>query len=122
MDQACRMTGAVTGAVLDGGMARGQLDLMSDRWRRQAGPQLDLRPDGGFVRRPSGIPWSIRIGTVAALVALAAVGMAGAVLAFWLLMMLLPVIVVAGVVAWGAFRFQLWRARRGAAGVPTRWR
>jgi len=93
---------------------------MNDRQRWQDGPQLDLRPDGSFTRRPTGLPWSARIGIAATLVALVAAGIAGAALAIWLILILLPVIVIAGVIAWGAFRFQLWRGRRGAQRMPTR--
>jgi hypothetical protein len=36
--------------------------------------------------------------------------------------MLVPVVILAALVAWGAFRYQLWRARHAAAGHKTIWR
>lgn len=85
------------------------------RTRPGDGPQLDLRSDGSFAVPPRpGLPWPARIGIAAALVALVGAGIAGAALALWLVLMLLPVIVLAALIAWGAFRFQLWRGRRGA--------
>ena len=77
------------------------------------GPQLDLRPDGSFAPPPRrGLPWTMRVGIAAGLVALVAAGIAGAALALWLVLMLLPVIAVAMLIAWAAFRIQLWRAGR----------
>ncbi len=67
------------------------------------------------------MPWSVRIGLAAVLVAVVAAAIVGAALVFWLVLILLPVIVVACLVAWGAFRFQLWRARRDGQRMPIRW-
>jgi hypothetical protein len=89
------------------------------RAREGLGPQIDMRPDGSFALPPRrglqrGLPWPVRIGIIAGLVALVGAGIAGAAIALWLVMMLIPVIVIAGIVAWGAFRIQLWRARRAS--------
>ena len=89
---------------------------MEDHRRAGFGPQLDMTPDGQFVPRRAGVPWTVRIGIGAALVALVAIGVAGAALAFWIVAALLPVVVIAGAIAWIAFRIQLWRARRSVGG------
>ena len=83
---------------------------MSDR----IPPELDLLPDGSYrPRRPPmasrNFAWAIVIAAVAAALAVAAV-------ALWFALILIPVVVVAGLIAWLAFRYQLWRAGQG------RWR
>ena len=76
-------------------------------------PVLDMTLEGGF-RAPRPRPrWMLRIGVVAALVALAGLGLIGAALAVWLVATLIPVVLVAGLIAWVALRVQLWRTRRG---------
>lgn len=77
---------------------------MSDRLP----PEIDLLPDGSFrPRRPPiaarVFAWAIVIAAVAAAIALAA-------LALWVALILIPIVLVAGLVAWLAFRYQLWRA------------
>jgi hypothetical protein len=93
------------------------------RTREGLGPQIDMRPDGSFAVPPGpgargglrrGLPWPVRIGIIAGLVALVAAGIAGAAIALWLVLMLIPVIAVAAIIAWASFRIQLWRARRGS--------
>lgn len=99
--------------VLDAPSGAGHLPCMVYRTRPGDGPQLELRSDGSFAVPPRrGLPWPARIGIAAAVVALAAAGIAGAALALWLVLMLVPVIALSTLIAWGAFRIQLWRARR----------
>ena len=78
---------------------------MSDR----SPPELDLLPDGSY--RPRRQPVAARIfalgdrhrgGRRCAL--------AVAALALWFALILIPVMLVAGLIAWLAFRYQLWRA------------
>jgi hypothetical protein len=83
---------------------------MSDRYP----PQLDMLPDGSF-QQPPRPPILTRIFLWAVVVAVIAGGLAAAAFALWLALFLVPVALLAGVVAWLAFRFQLWRAG-GAAG------
>ncbi|HWA80543.1 MAG TPA: hypothetical protein VG848_09580 [Acetobacteraceae bacterium] len=78
--------------------------------RRQP-PLLDLTPDGEF-RQPVRPPWATRVATWALVVALIAGGLAAAAVAFWLALTLIPVALIAGLVAYLAFRFQLWRGGR----------
>jgi fatty acid desaturase len=77
---------------------------MSDR----VPPELDLLPDGSF--RPRRPPVATRIFAWAIVIAVVAAGLAVAAFALWLALILIPVVLVAGLVAWLAFRFQLWRA------------
>lgn len=71
-------------------------------------PLLDLTPEGQF-RQPARPPWAMRLARWAILVALIAGGLAVAMLAFWLLLILIPVAIAAGLIAYGALRFHNWR-------------
>ena len=71
-------------------------------------PQLDLLPDGRY--RPSRPPLSARIFGWAVIVAAVAGALALAAFALWFALVLIPVVVVAGLIAWIAFRYRLWRA------------
>ena len=64
---------------------------------------IDMTPDGQFRRKP-GLPIIERIFVAAVIVAAVAGGIALSVLAFWLAMFLLPVALVAGIIAWGMLR------------------
>jgi hypothetical protein len=64
---------------------------------------IDMTPDGQFRRRP-GLPIMQRIFLAAVIVAAIAGGLALSALAFWLAMFLLPVALVAGIIAWGILR------------------
>lgn len=74
-------------------------------------PLLDLTPEGEF-RRPPVSPWPMRLARWAILIAIVAGGLALAMLAFWLLLIMIPVAIAAGLVAYGALRFQHWRNSR----------
>jgi hypothetical protein len=77
---------------------------MSDR----VPPDLDLLPDGSF--RPRQPPLAIRVLRWALVVALLAGGLALAAFALWFALVLIPIAVAAGLIAWLAFRYQLWRS------------
>lgn len=79
---------------------------MSDRLP----PELDLLPDGSFRSRQ--VPLAVRIFRWALIVALIAGTLALAALALWFALLLIPVVIGAGLIAWLAFRYQLWRAGR----------
>jgi len=83
---------------------------MSDR----IPPELDLLPDGSY--RPRLPPMASRIFAWAIVIAAVAAALAVAAVALWFALILIPVVVVAGLIAWLAFRYQLWRAGQG------RWR
>jgi hypothetical protein len=74
---------------------------------------IDMTPAGDVLPRQVQLGWPARIGLVAALVALAALGVSAAAIFLWLASILLPVAIVAGAVAYGAFKLQLWRIRAG---------
>ena len=77
-----------------------------------------MRLDGSFQGPPPqvGVPTSLKLMVGATLIALGAGAVAFAALALWVLSMVLPVILVAGVVAWGALRFRRWQATRNGSG------
>lgn len=77
-------------------------------------PELDLLPDGSY--RPRRPPVSSRIFAWAIVVAVVAAALVAAALALWFALILIPVMVVAGLIAWLAFRYQVWRAGQ------SRWR
>jgi hypothetical protein len=90
---------------------------MSDR----APPDLDMLPDGSF-RSPPRPPILTRVFIWAAVIAVIAGGLAAAAFALWLALFLVPVALLAGVIAWLAFRFQLWRARGSVSSQRDVWR
>jgi 4-hydroxybenzoate polyprenyltransferase len=87
---------------------------MSDRMP----PELDLLPDGSF--RPRRAPVASRIFAWAIVIAAAAAALAVAAFALWFALILIPVVLVAALIAWLAFRYQMWRA--GTQGQRDSWR
>lgn len=75
-------------------------------------PTLDMTPDGRF-RTPQKPPLALRVAAAALIVAVIAGGLAVAAFAFWLVFMLVPVVLVAGLIGYAALRFQM---RRGSLG------
>jgi hypothetical protein len=82
------------------------------RYRSDDHRTLDMTPDGQFRRQPGraglpgqrGLPFMQRVFLGAVIVAAVAGGFALSALAFWLAMFLLPVALVAGLVAWGMLK------------------
>ena len=72
---------------------------------------LDMTPDGEFRRQP-GLSLGARIVLAAAVVAVIAGGLAISAFVLGLALALVPVALVAVLVAYLAFRFEVWRARR----------
>jgi hypothetical protein len=81
--------------------------------RPAGGPVLDMTPDGQFRASRPVVPLGFRIGAVAFVIAILAGALALAALALWFALLLVPVAIAAAGFAWVAFRFQLWRGRRG---------
>lgn len=81
-------------------------------------PELDLLPDGSF--RPRRAPVASRILAWAIVIAAVAAALAVAALALWFALILIPIVLVAGLIAWLAFRYQMWRA--GAPAQRSSWR
>ena len=73
-------------------------------------PQIEMRLDGDLLPPPP--TWPMRLAGTAIIVAVLTGVIAVAALAFWVALALIPVALVAGVVAWAAIRFQLWRNGR----------
>lgn len=80
-----------------------------------------MLPDGRF-RTASGPPLSMRILAGAVLLALIAGGLAIAALLISVFAVLVPVALLAAVVAWATLRWRQWRAglRRGGRGALSR--
>lgn len=76
---------------------------------------IDMTPEGEFVRPPR-VPLTTRLLGIAVLVAVVAGGIALASLALWIALTLIPVALVAGLVAYAVLRWQSWRARRNSVG------
>lgn len=78
-----------------------------------------MTPDGLFRDPPrrAGVPIVTRIAAWALLVAIGAGAISIAALALWFALALIPVALGAALVAWVAFRIQLWRVRRRSGGL-----
>ena len=97
-----------------------------DRMAPRTPPVIDMTPDGRF-REPlrqgpmrGGIPASFKLLVGAAVVAVLAGTAAVAALALWLVSMLLPLMVVAGGVAYAAFKYRQWRGGVGTGRYSLR--
>ena len=75
--------------------------------------QLDMTPDGQY-RTPRRAPITTQILAGAVLVAVIAGGLAFAAFALWIALLLVPVVILAVLVAVLTLRFKLWQARRAA--------
>ena len=87
---------------------------MEDRSRRVI---LDMTPDGDFRTSPRSngkirSNWPLKLGVGAAVISAGAVAIVAAALFLWLASILIPVAIVAGLVAYIAFRIQVFRAAR----------
>jgi hypothetical protein len=71
---------------------------------------LDMTPEGRFTG-PGRPAWPVRIGAVAALIAATIVAVVIGALVLWIALWLLAIGAIAGLIAWAAFRFHLWRLR-----------
>ncbi len=80
------------------------------RMRDRRPPEIELSPDGSY--RPRRPPIAARIFAWAVVIAVVAGAFAVAAFALWLALILIPVVVAAALIAWLAFRYQLWRARQ----------
>jgi hypothetical protein len=88
------------------------------RWpprRNSGGKVLDMTLQGDFVAPPAS-PVAGRVLAVAVLVAVLAGALALAALLLYLALVLIPVMIGAGLIAYAAFRWQVWRARRASLG------
>ena len=80
-------------------------------------PTLDMRLDGSFRTPPrAGLPLSFKLMMGGVLLALTAGAVAFAALAIWVMSMVLPVLLVAGLFTCGMVRFRRWQAIRAMSG------
>jgi hypothetical protein len=82
------------------------MKIIIDRVRTDR--DIHMTADGDFVDLPRA-PLSARIFRAAVLIAVIAAGLAIAALALWFALILIPVALLAGAVAWAAWRWRLWR-------------
>jgi fatty acid desaturase len=87
---------------------------MSDR----EPPELELLPDGSY--RPRRPPVAARIFAWAVVIAVVAAALAVAAFALWFALILIPVVALAGLIAWLAFRYQVWSAGMSHRRDPSR--
>ncbi len=73
-------------------------------------PEIDMLPDGS-IRPPVRPPIMTRVFLWAVIIATLAGALSLAAFALWIALIILPVALGAAVIAYVAFRFQLWRAR-----------
>ena len=89
--------------------------------------QIDMNPDGTFRAPPrasarGGTPASTKILRLALLVAAVAAAGAFAFLALWAAMIMIPIAVGAGLIAYGMIRFRIWKSRGSFRGPVTPYR
>ena len=80
---------------------------------RERVPQtIDMTKGGEFVAPRPTVTWPLRLGIGAAVIAVIAGAVTLAALVLWVASIMLPIALVAGAIAYGAFRLQRWQARR----------
>lgn len=84
-------------------------------------PELEMTLNGEFVSPPQ-LPLGNRLLLWAIIVAVIAGALCVAAFALWLALIILPVAVGAGVVAWGMYRYRIWRMQRSFSGQRDVWR
>jgi hypothetical protein len=94
------------------------MNWTESRWPpKSRRPMIDMTVKGEFVDRPAA-PLATRVLGIAILVAILAGAFAAAAVAFYVAIALIPVALVAGAIAYLAFRYQMWRARRASLRGP----
>lgn len=81
-------------------------------------PEIEMRPDGSFVDPPR-VPLSAKIFRIALVVAILAAALAGAILLIGVALFMIPVAIGSAAVAWGAFRYRMWKRGRSGSGSRT---
>jgi hypothetical protein len=84
-------------------------------------PELDMTIEGEFVSPPTP-PIASRILMWAVVIAIVAGALSLAAFALWLALLILPVALGAGIIAWAMFRYRMWRMQRAMAGQRGVWR
>ncbi len=84
-------------------------------------PTIDMLPDGTFRAppRPPRLPFSTKLALGGILVAILGASLAVAFLAIWVVSLILPVVIIAGGVAYLAMKYRRWQLLRGQRdGLP----
>lgn len=84
-------------------------------------PELDMTIDGEFIEPPPA-PIANKVLLWAIVVAVMAGALSIAALALWLALMILPIAAGAGLVAYGMYRYRLWREQGTLSGQRNLWR
>jgi hypothetical protein len=90
-------------------------------------PILEMTIQGDFVDSPRGpprtrrVPLGTRVLIWASVFAAISIACAVAVFALWLLAVLIPIALVAAVIAYGVLRYQMWRNGGSLPGATIRW-
>jgi hypothetical protein len=84
-------------------------------------PELDMTIEGEFVSPPTP-PIASRILMWVVVIAIVAGALSLAAFALWLALLILPVALGAGIIAWAMFRYRMWRMQRAMAGQRGVWR
>ena len=82
-------------------------------------PIIDMRPDGTFREAPratGGLLLSTKVALGALVVAVAGAGLLAAAVIAWVVSLILPAVVVAGGIAYLAWKLRGWQLRRGPLG------
>lgn len=95
------------------------MKIIFPRDPRLGGPTLDMTPDGQF-RAPPPTPWATKLLRYAIVVAVLAGAFAVAALVLWAALIMIPIAIGAALVAYGAFRWKMWKARRHGYDVARR--
>jgi hypothetical protein len=82
---------------------------MTEHRRETVAIQIDMTPDGEFIAPPSS-PFSSKILRVALVVMTLAAAAGIAFLALWLALVLIPIAIGAGLIAYGVLRYRMWKA------------
>lgn len=72
-------------------------------------PVIEMAPDGTIRTPRAGAPLSFKLLLGATIVAVLAGAAAIAALALWFVALLLPVVIIAGGVAWATLKYRRWR-------------
>ena len=100
------------------GLERAQTWRHIPGMKNRTPPELDMTIDGEFIEPPAA-PIANRILLWAVIVAVVAGAMAIAALALWFALIILPVAACAGVVAYGMYRYRLWRLQSALSGQQS---
>lgn len=95
------------------------MKIIFPRDPRLGGPTLDMTPEGEF-RTPPPTPWATKLLRYAIVVAVLAGAFAVAALVLWAALIMIPIAIGAALVAYGAFRWRMWKLRRQGYGLVRR--